>query len=262
MAVAIPLAWMVGIRAMVRAASARGRIPGFLVAAWLLKSAFALRKLDEAARDVQLALAARDLSTARRAVARLVSRPVDELDERQVTSAAVESVAENTADSVVGPWLSYALCGLPGAVGYRAVNTLDSMIGYHGRYEQVGNAAARLDDLLNLVPSRLAGLYLVLSAWSTGADARGAWRVMFRDQGLTASPNAGWPMAAMAGALGVRLEKLGHYRLNGAAREPRAEDILRSLVIMRRAAWWAAGAALAVRALRPGREGTGRWTAI
>jgi adenosylcobinamide-phosphate synthase len=102
---------------------------------------------------------------------------------------------------------------LPGAVFYRAANTLDAMIGYHGIYEWLGKTAARQDDLLNLVPARLTTLLILLAGWITGKDARRGWRVLRRDARKTESPNAGRPMATMAGLLGVELEKVGHYRL-------------------------------------------------
>ncbi|NJN68054.1 MAG: cobalamin biosynthesis protein, partial [Chloroflexaceae bacterium] len=145
-----------------------------------------------------------------------------------IAAAAIESLAENTSDSVVAPLLAYALGGLPGAFAYRAANTLDAMVGYRGRYEYLGKVPARLDDLLNLVPARLTALLIAAAAVGCSADAPQAWQVMWRDHALTASPNAGWPMAAVAGALGVRLEKMGHYCLNERGRAPTAADIRRA----------------------------------
>jgi adenosylcobinamide-phosphate synthase len=130
-----------------------------------------------------------------------------------VASAAIESVAENAADSFVSPLLFFLLLGVPGAMAYRVVNTLDAMWGYRGRYEYMGKSTARLDDLLNLVPARISALLLAIAAPLSGGSARGALRVLRRDRALTASPNAGWPMAAVAGALRVRLEKPGQYVL-------------------------------------------------
>ena len=107
----------------------------------------------------------------------LVSRDSSQLTTQQATAATVESVSENMTDSFLGPWIAFALFGLPGAVAYRAINTLDSMVGYHGEYEYLGKAAARLDDLVNLIPARLNGLLLVLgSAFLPGQRAAGAWR--------------------------------------------------------------------------------------
>ncbi len=210
---------------------------GLVLEALALKCTFALHGLASAAAAVAAELAHGDLAAARARVGRdLVSRSTGSLDEAHVASATIESVAENTTDSLVAPLLFYAAFGLPGAFCYRAVNTADAMIGYReGDLEHLGKVAARLDDLLNLVPTRLAALALVAGAALAGADARGALAVMRRDARRTASPNAGWTMAAMAGALGVTLEKHGHYVL-GDGRPPRREDVDRSLVVLRLAA--------------------------
>lgn len=216
---------------------------GLVLEALAFKSTFALRGLAGAAAAVAADLERGDLPTARARVGRdLVSRPTASLDEARVASAAIESVAENATDSLIAPLLFYAVFGLPGAFFYRAVNTADAMIGYRqADLEHFGKAAARLDDLLNLVPARLCALALVAGAGLAGADARGALDVMRRDRGRTASPNAGWTMAAMAGALGVSLEKPGHYVL-GEGRRPSANDVRRSLAVLWRAAACAAAA--------------------
>jgi adenosylcobinamide-phosphate synthase len=189
------------------------------LSAVVLKSMFALRGLGKAAFAVRDALHAGDLTAARGALRSLCSRDPNELDEPLLVAAAVESVAENSSDSVVAPLLFYALFGLPGAVFYRAVNTLDSMIGYHGRYEYFGKASARLDDLFNYVPARLTALALLFGGALCRCDVRRGVFVLLRDGDKTESPNAGRPMAAMAGLLDVQLEKVGHYRLGdpGAA---------------------------------------------
>jgi adenosylcobinamide-phosphate synthase len=146
------------------------------------------------------------LDGGRMAVSHIVGRNPASLDEAGVVRAAIESLAENFSDGVVAPALWCALLGLPGIVLYKAVNTADSMIGHRTpRHEAFGWAAARLDDLLNLPASRLSALWLVLAALLHGADARGALRAVRRDAGHHRSPNAGWPEAAMAGALGLRL---------------------------------------------------------
>jgi adenosylcobinamide-phosphate synthase len=206
---------------------------GLLVEALALKSMLSARGLAEAARAVARDLDHGDLAAARASVGRhLVSRPTAGLDESHVASAAIESVAENLTDAVVAPLLYYVALGLPGVVAYRAVNTADAMIGYReGVLEHFGKVAARLDDLLNLIPARLAAAALVVAAALTGADARRGFHVMRRDHGRTASPNAGWTMAAMAGALGLVLEKPGHYRL-GEGRLPAPDDIPQSVRVM------------------------------
>src|SRR5262249_33430479 len=161
----------------------------------------------EAATAVGSALRADDLRTARTRLRALVSRDTSTLDRDLVAAAAVESVAENLGDSFVAPLFWYAALGLPGAVAYRYVNTCDAMLGYRGRYECLGKASARPDDMASWLPARLAAFLLVISAPLAGGDATAAWHVLRRDHRRTASPNAGWPMSAMAGALAVRLEK-------------------------------------------------------
>jgi adenosylcobinamide-phosphate synthase len=204
------------------------------------------RAAGEPATGVAADLERGDLPAARAGAGRhLVSRPTDRLGAPHVASAAVESVAENLTDSVVGPLAVYAVLGLPGAAAYRAVNTADAMIGYRtGALEHFGKVAARLDDALNLVPARIAALALVAAAAGVGSPAR-AVAAAWRDAGRTASPNAGCTMAAMAGALGVTLEKPGHYRL-GAGPLPGAADVRRAVRVMGRAAALSALASLLV----------------
>lgn len=195
------------------------------VSIWLLKSSFALRALLEASWRAERALADAGPTAARMELKALVSRPVGELDESHMVSAIVESLAENLSDSYVAPLFWYALGGLPAALVYRVVNTADAMVGYHGRYEDLGKAAARLDDLMNLVPARLTAAALVAAAPVVGLSARRALRVCWREHARTESPNAGWPMATATGALGVWLEKPGAYRLGDGGRSPRVGDV-------------------------------------
>jgi adenosylcobinamide-phosphate synthase len=215
MALAVP-SLFAAAGAVVTALVAPHPIFSVVVLALLLKPTFALRALREAACGVRDALARGDVPAARGALRSLCSRDASELDEPALVAASVESVAENASDSFVAPIFYFALFGLPGALFYRAVNTLDAMVGYHGRYEYLGKASARLDDALNYVPARLTALLLLAAGWLLGADARRGLAVLRRDGGLTESPNAGRPMAAMAGLLGVELEKRGHYRLGDA----------------------------------------------
>jgi len=199
---------------------------GVVIEALALTTMLSLRDLVRAARRVQAALRGGDLEGARTAVGRdLVSRPTARLGAGQVAAATIESVAENLTDSVLAPVAFYLAFGLPGAFAYRAVNTADSMIGYrHGTLEHFGKGAARLDDALNFIPARLAALAIVGAAALAGADVGRAWRTMLDHHARTASPNAGWTMAAMAGALGVQLEKPQHYIL-GQGLQPTVEDI-------------------------------------
>ncbi|MCX7616335.1 adenosylcobinamide-phosphate synthase CbiB [Tepidiforma sp.] len=223
-----------------------GGLAGFAAEAFALKQALALRALIEHADAVRRALERSDLAGAREAAGRMVSRNTGELPATLVASAAIESVAENLSDGVVAPAAWYLAGGLAGAYAYRAVNTLDAMVGYRSR-GRFGMVPARLDDALNLAPARLtAAVLLALRP----AALRRAGEVA-RDARSTASPNAGWPMAAMACALGTRLEKRGHHVLNGAGREPGAQDIARAAgLAAAAAAVLAAGAAAALRGRR------------
>lgn len=208
---------------------------GLILTAALLKPAFAVRALFAHVRNVAQPLGRGELGEARSALGRIVSRDVSALDESLVAAGAVESLAENASDSAVAPLFYYALLGLPGAYAYRMANTLDAMWGYRGSYEYLGKAAARLDDLLNLVPARLTALAITANARATGCSPANVLCVAVRDASATASPNAGWPMAAAAGALGVRLEKVGHYELNSEGRPPQAADIGRADLLLARA---------------------------
>jgi len=201
---------------------------GIILGGVLLKLTFSIRGLWRTACKIRDFLQKSDLTTARYEIRALVSRETQDLSEPQLASAAVESVAEGLGDSLVAPLFYFLLFGLPGAIAYRVVNTLDSMIGYHGRYEHLGKFAARLDDILNFIPARLAALLLVLAA-ALKRHGRHAWRTAIAGRARTESPNAGWPMAAMAGALDARLEKTGHYVLGDSGAAPNADTITRAV---------------------------------
>jgi len=174
----------------------------------LLKQTFAARALFEHATAVQDRLESDDLEGTRAATGMMVSRNTSGLDEQALASAAIESLSENASDSVVAPLSWYVVGGLPAAAAYRAINTLDAMVGYRER-GWVGTPSARLDDAASYIPARLtAGLYALAGGGRpviAGAQA---------DHGATPSPNSGWPMAAAAHSLGVRLEKAGYHVLN------------------------------------------------
>src|SRR5262245_32269932 len=186
------------------------------VAVLLGSLCLARRSLKEHASAVFSPLCGGALETARVMLARIVSRETAHLSEAEVIRGTLESVAENSSDGVIAPLLYLAVGGVPLALAYKAVNTLDSMLGYHTeRYEYFGKAAARLDDLINLIPARLTALALaaagLLGGPGRGYDGAGAWRVAWRDGRKHASPNAGYPEAALAGALGVRLGGPSRY---------------------------------------------------
>jgi adenosylcobinamide-phosphate synthase len=179
------------------------------VATWAVLGGTSLRREAAAMAD---ALDAGDLAAARRRLPHLCGRDPSALDAPELARATVESVAENTSDAVVAPLVWGAVAGLPGLVGYRAINTLDAMVGHRSeRYERFGSAAARADDVANLVPSRVtAALTVAAAPLVGGSPARSAW-TWLRDGGRHPSPNAGQCEAAMAGALGVRLGGVNVY---------------------------------------------------
>jgi adenosylcobinamide-phosphate synthase len=218
--------------------------------ALLLRTTFTVTGLKSAAMLTQRELAGGNLKAARESLRNLVSRDASALRPSLVAAAAIESVAENSTDSIVGPWLAFALFGVPGAIVYRAINTMDSVVGYRGAYEFLGKPAARLDDLVNLIPARLGAVLLLSSGPFARLPMAQGWRVMRRDRHQTASPNAGWTMSAMAGLLGVQLEKLGHYRLGQGLRNPSPDDIERAVAVLSTSAVLAALVALGLLAGR------------
>jgi adenosylcobinamide-phosphate synthase len=218
---------------------------GFAVLALLAASLPAQRSLYEHVRAVADALESGGLAAGREAVGKIVGRRTSALDEAGVARAAIESLAENFSDGIVAPALWLAVLGLPGGALYKTINTADSMVGHRApRLEAFGWASARLDDLVNLPASRLAASWLILAALSDGQDsARAALRSVFRDASRHRSPNAGWPEAAMAGALDLRLAGPRVYGetlvedafMGDGRREAKADDIRRALALYRRA---------------------------
>jgi adenosylcobinamide-phosphate synthase len=220
------------------------RVPaGLLAVAIIASTLIAQRSLHRHVADVALTLTAGDIAAARAAVSHIVGRDTAALDAPGVARAAIESLAENLSDGIVAPVMWLAIAGLPGAALYKAINTADSMIGHRtSRHAAFGWAAARLDDLVNLPASRLSALLLVAAAAiAKGASARAAWRAVWRDAARHRSPNAGYPEAAMAGALGLALagpRVYGGVRVEDAImgdgrREADAGDIFRALALYR-----------------------------
>ncbi len=203
----------------------------------LLKSAFSLKELIRAANKIKQLLVANDLDKARFELRALCGRDARDLPQALVVSGAVESVAENISDSFVAPLFYFLFLGVPGAIAYRVANTLDAMIGHYGKYEYLGKFAARLDTVLNFVPARLSASLIVLAAFLARRNGRKAWQIAVSQHSRTASPNAGWPMSAMAGALDVHLEKVGHYKLGNSNTPLVPETIDRSTNLI----WLAAG---------------------
>lgn len=212
------------------------------------------------------------LEQARDRLRHLCSRDTAELTPEEISEVTISSMAENLCDSFVAPLIAFALFGLPGAFIYRAINTLDAMVGYRGRYELFGRVAAKLDDFANFLPARITGYVLICAGWLTaftggdrmlqgallqvgasgrhagnkvnpsklgpvGVDPERGLKIMLRDHDLTPSPNGGWPMAAMAGLLGIQLRKRGVYQLGDRLRPSCDRGIAASLMIT----LWAAG---------------------
>lgn len=203
-----------------------------------LKPALSLRPLLAAANDVRAALQRRRVTEARRLLGwHLVSRDTTHLTPSEIAGATIESVAENLSDSIVAPLLAFRAGGLTAAYAYRMLNTADAMLGYRTPdLEWFGKVSARADDVANIVPARIAALLIACTAAAGGGSSRNAIRLALSDAHVTSSPNAGWPMAAMAGALGVCLTKRGHYVLNRRGHDPRPRDIARACRIVAAAA--------------------------
>jgi adenosylcobinamide-phosphate synthase len=222
------------------------RLPfGFLAVALLASALIAQRSLHQHVARVAFALEREGVEAARTAVSHIVGRDTAALDEAAVARAAIESLAENFSDGIVAPVLWLAIGGLAGGAIYKAINTADSMIGHRTpRHDAFGWATARLDDLVNLPASRLAALLIIAaSAMTAGSAANDAWRAVWRDASRHRSPNAGYPEAAMAGALGLSLagpRVYGGVRIDDAPmghgrREANAADIDAALALYRRA---------------------------
>lgn len=214
---------------------------GFAVETWLCYRALAACELRRQSMRVVRELTRGGLPAARRAVGMIVGRDTEALDERGVLKAAVETVAENTADGVVGPLVYLIVGGAPLGMLYKAVNTMDSMVGYKNeRYLDFGRAAARVDDVLGFVPARLAALCMIAAAPVAGLSAKGAWRIWRRDRFNHASPNSAQTESAMAGALGVELAGSAVYfgklvekpTMGDATRSIEREDVRRANRLM------------------------------
>ena len=191
-----------------------GWLPYIIVAAVLLKMTFAVKCMSQYTLPIADAIEKGDVNKAKSLLRYIVRRDPATLDERHVISAAVESIAESTTDSVTSPIFFFALFGVTGAFAYRVINTLDSMVGYRDEaHLNIGWFSASLDTAANYVPTRLTALLMTVSAMFVGENWRNSWRIVNRDRRNTSSVNAGWTIAAMAGALEAQLEKPGSYKL-------------------------------------------------
>ncbi len=192
--------------------SVLGLLVWAMACALVFKATFAIKSLQQHVYPVMEALQAGDLELARKMVSIVVSRDTSKLDAGHVASCAVETVSENSVDSIFSPFLFLGIAGVPGAVFYRTSNTLDAMVGYISPWHRsVGWFSAKLDDVMNFLGARVSLVFILLALVIMGKDWRNAWRVARRDHSKTASPNKGWPMAAFAGGLGIKMEKIGYY---------------------------------------------------
>jgi adenosylcobinamide-phosphate synthase len=189
-------------------------IVSVLIGAMLLKTTIAIRGMEKHAINVLESLENNNLNMARNHLSMIVKRNTTNLDKNHVLSGVLESISENTVDGITGPMFYYAFFGLPGAFFYRIVNTADSMIGYkNDLFKNLGWFTATCDTILNYIPSRLTGLMMIISAAILHNNWRHSYKIMMRDGKKTESPNAGYPMAALAGALETKFEKINHYKL-------------------------------------------------
>lgn len=235
------------------AASHLPDIIGLFILSYFLKSTFSIRALISSSNLIYRDLSMKDPEDARRNLISLVSRDTEMLDEHQIASAAIESTAENFVDGILSPLLYYALFGIPGALVYKTVNTLDSMVGYNNeRFCAIGFVSAKMDDIINWIPARLSVIFILIA--SIPFNPVSALRTCLRDHALPTSPNSGFPMAMVAGALRCRLEKTDHYVIGREFPDPSRHHILQAnriimlasflLVVAVVAYYWIGGAIL------------------
>lgn len=205
-----------------------------IIGGFMLKPAFCLKEQQGVAKRVMDFLSDKEKHEEPpeiRTLLSLVDRSKDDLPEPPIISASVRSLIENAVDFFVTPLFYFLIFSVPGAIMARVINTLDSMLGRRGDYEYLGKFAAKLDDYMNYIPARITTLLIVLAAYLSRMNSRLAWRTALSDHNNTASPNAGWPMAAAAGALEVQLVKAGHYKL-GKAIKPLGADTIGDAVTL------------------------------
>lgn len=209
-----------------------GELIYIVLGAIIFKTTFALKSMRHFTYPIEKALIQGNMRKAREWLRNIVRRDPNELDERHILSAAVESIAESTTDGVTSPFFFFAIFGVPGAIAFRAINTLDSMVGYKDAvHKNIGWFSAKMDTITNYIPTRITAVLMVCSAGLLGADWRNSWGILRRDRNKTASPNAGWTISAMAGSLNIQLEKEGYYVL-GDGVKILPEDITRAWRIM------------------------------
>jgi adenosylcobinamide-phosphate synthase len=209
-------------------------IVSIVIGSILLKTTIAVKGMQKHALAVVDAVEEGNLDSARNHLSMIVKRDTKNLDKNHILSGVLESVSENTVDGVTGPLFYYAIFGLPGAFVYRAINTIDSMVGYKTTmFKNVGWFGAKCDTILNYAPSRLTGLVMILGALILGYNWKESLYIMRRDSRKLESPNAGFPMAALAGALGTRLEKMNYYTIGNGSIEFTKSHVMSAITLMK-----------------------------
>ena len=205
-----------------------------IVSGLLLKTTIAIRGMEKHAKAILESLDQNNLKIARTHLSMIVKRNTQNLDKNHIISGTLESISENTVDGITGPLFYFGIFGLPGAFVYRVINTADSMIGYKNNiFKNIGWFAAICDTILNYIPSRLTGLVMIISAAILQNNWKNSYKIMIRDGKKTESPNAGYPMAALAGALGTKFEKINHYELGNGTTTLTKEHVYSAILIMK-----------------------------
>ena len=209
-------------------------IVSVIIGGLLLKTTIAIRGMEKHANKVLEPLDQNDLNKARTNLSMIVKRNTKNLDQNHVISGVMESISENTVDGITGPLFYFSIFGLPGAFVYRVINTADSMIGYKTvLFKNVGWFTAFCDTILNYIPSRFTGLVMIVSAAILHYNWKESYKIMIRDGKKTESPNAGYPMAALAGALETKFEKINHYKLGDGEITLTKEHVTSAITIMK-----------------------------
>jgi len=205
-----------------------------IVSAILLKTTIAIRGMEKHALAVADALENDDIDEARANLAMITKRKTKDLDKNHILSGVLESISENTVDGITGPMFYFALFGLPGAFVYRVINTIDSMIGYKTEmFRNLGWFGANCDNVLNFLPSRITGLVMVLASMLLGNNWKQSYQILKKDSDKTSSPNAGYPMAALAGALDTKFQKVDHYTIGSGSVYLSIKHVRSAIVLMK-----------------------------